>query len=82
MGSAGPQRGARERSGQRRTSTGELPSGVGSAGPQPPEKKLPEDMSERVAENMPERMSEDMLGRASVPGAWCAGAWRPTQSSP
>ena len=57
VGSAGPQpgssgadwatpgltRGALERTGQRRTSPGDLPSGVGSAGPQ-----LPEDMSEDV----------------------------------
>ena len=73
MGSAGPQpgssgadwatpdlnRGALERTGQRRTSPGDLPSGVGSAGPQ-----LPEDMSEDVSEicqkRMSERMSEDM----------------------
>ena len=72
-GSAGPQpgssgadwatpdlnRGAPERTGQRRASPGDLPSGVGSAGPQ-----LPEDMSEDVSEicqkRMSERMSEDM----------------------
>ena len=35
LGSAGPQRGAPDCSGQRRTSTGELPSGVGSDGPHP-----------------------------------------------
>ena len=69
MGSAGPQpgssgadwatpdltRGALERTGQRRTSPGDLPSGVGSAGPQ-----LPEDMSEDVSEICQKRMSEDM----------------------
>ena len=78
VGSAGPQpgssgadwatpdlnRGALERTGQRRTSTGDLPSGVGSAGPQ-----LPEDMSEDVSEicqkRMPERMSEEMSERMS-----------------
>ena len=52
-------RGALERTGQRRTSPGDLPSGVGSAGPQ-----LPEDMSEDVSEicqkRMSERMSEEM----------------------
>ena len=47
--------GALERTGQRRTSPGELLSGVGSAGPQ-----LPEDMSKDMSEEMPEDMSEDM----------------------
>ena len=64
VGSAGPQpgssgadwatpdltRGAPERTGQRRTSTGDLPSGVGSAGPQ-----LPEDMSEEMSKDMSEK---------------------------
>ena len=59
VGSAGPQpagfgadwatpdlnRGALERTGQRRTSPGDLPSGRGSTGPQ-----LPEDMLEDVSE--------------------------------
>ena len=58
LGNAGPQpasfgadwatpdlnRGAPERTGQRRTSPGDLPSGVGGAGPQ-----LPEDMSEDMS---------------------------------
>ena len=74
VGSAGPQpgssgadwatpdltRGARERSGQRRTSPGDLPSGVGSAGPQ-----LPEDMSEDVSEICQKRMSEHMSENVS-----------------
>ena len=69
VGSAGPQPGscgadwatpdltrrALERTGQRRTSPGDLPSGVGSAGPQ-----LPEDMSEDVSEICQKRMSESM----------------------
>ena len=52
--------GAREWSGHRRTSTGKLPSGVGSAGPRPgslragravpqPPEIMPEDMSERMS---------------------------------
>ena len=51
--------GALERTGQRRTSPGELPSGVGSAGPQLP-KDMPKDMSERMSEDMSIEMSEDM----------------------
>ena len=85
VGSAGPQpgssgadwarpdltRGALERTGQRRTSPGQLPSGVGSAGPQLPEdmsgdvseicqKRMSEEMSEEMSERMFEDMSEDM----------------------
>ena len=56
-------RGALERTGQRRTSPGELPSGVGSAGPQLPQ-DIPKDMSEicqsRMSEDMSKEMSEDM----------------------
>ena len=48
-------RGAPDCSGQRRTSPGELPSGVGSAGPQ-----LPQDMSKDMSEMCQPRMSEDM----------------------
>ena len=48
-------RGAPERTGQRRTSPGELPSGVGSAGPQ-----LPKGMSKDMSEICQPRMSEDM----------------------
>ena len=55
MGNAGPQQGAPDCSGQRRTSTGSFPSGVGSAGPQ-----LPEDMSKEMPEICQPRMSEDI----------------------
>ena len=48
-------RGAPEQTGQRRTSPGELPSGVGSAGPE-----RPEDMSEICQKRMSEDMSEEM----------------------
>ena len=54
-------RGALERTGQRRTSPGDLPSGVGSAGPQ-----LPEDMSEDVSEICQKRMSEEMSDDMSL----------------
>ena len=61
--SIGPQQGAPDRSGQRRTSTGELASAVGSAGPRC-QKKMPEDMSERMSEDMPERMYNVTVGIA------------------
>ena len=64
-------RGAVERTGQFRTSPRELPSGVGSAGPQLPEdisedvseicqKRISKEMSEEMSKDMSERMSEDM----------------------
>ena len=52
-------RGAPERSGQRRTSPRELPSGVGSGGPHQPEDIL-KDVSEMCQTRMSEEMSEDM----------------------
>ena len=54
-------RGVPERSGQRRTSPGELPSGVGSAGPH-----QPEDMSKDLSEICQTRMSEDMSKDMSI----------------
>ena len=48
-------RGALERTGQHRTSPGQLWSGLGNAGPQ-----LSEDMSEEMSEIYQSRMSEDM----------------------
>ena len=48
-------RGALDRTGQRRTSPAELPSGVGSAGPQ-----LPEDMSKDMSEEMSIEKSDNM----------------------
>ena len=61
VGSAGPPAGAPERSGQRRASTRELPSGVGSAGPQLPEKNRR--YVRKIVRNMPKRISEDMSER-------------------
>ena len=55
-------RGAPKRTGQRRTSPGDLPSGVGSAGPQ-----LPEDMSEDVSEICQKRMSENVRRYIEMP---------------
>ena len=52
-------RGAPERTGQRRTSPGDLPGGVGSAGPQLPE-EMSGDVSEICQKRMSERMSEGM----------------------
>ena len=70
VGSAGPHPGALERTGQRRTSPGDLPSGVGSPGPQLPEnmkicqkmcqKKMSEDMSKEMSEDMSKNMSKEM----------------------
>ena len=57
-------RGALERTGPRRTSPGDLPSGLGSAGPQLPE-DMSDNMPERMAEDMSEEMSEDMSDNMS-----------------
>ena len=70
-------RGAPERSGQRRTSPGELPNRVGSAGPLLPEKKCrkyvrqeyqkicQKGMSKDMSEEMSIELSEDMSERMS-----------------
>ena len=56
-----------EPSGQRWTSTWELPSSVGTAGPQRPDRmsedmpgRMPEDMPDRMPDRMPEDMSDRM----------------------
>ena len=59
VGSAGPQPGS-SGADWATPDLGDLPSGVGSAGPQ-----LPEDMSEDVSERMSEDMSEEMSERMS-----------------
>jgi len=51
--------GPSELSGHRWTSTWDLPSSVGTAGPQRPD-RLPEDKPDRTPERMSDRMPEDM----------------------
>ena len=54
--------GPSERSVHRWTSTWDLPSSVGTAGPRRPD-RMPEDMPDKMPEDMPDRMPEDMPGR-------------------
>ena len=51
--------GPSELSGHRWTSTWDLPSSVGTAGPQRPD-RMPEDMPDRTPDRMSERMPEDI----------------------
>ena len=71
MGSAGPQRGAPERSGQRRTSTGE------GAGPQPPKEKarryVRKNVRKNASKNMRINISKDMPERWRCPWQHKAG---------
>ena len=70
--------GPSELSGHRWTSTWDLPSSVGTAGPQRPDRmpedmpdrtpdrmseRMPEDIPDKMPEDMPDRMPEDMPGR-------------------
>ena len=68
MGTAGPQPGTFRAQWapldlnlgpSRWTSTWDLPSSVGTAGPQRPD-RMPEDMPDRTPDRMSERMPEDM----------------------
>ena len=59
MGKAGPQLQGSERSGRRWTSIRDLPSPVGTAGPQRPD-RMPEDMPDRTPDSMPDRMPDRM----------------------